>query len=141
MGVNFNDYPLFPSVFKAAGFRTSLYDNEYLADESLYLMTNSSLSNLMYDQRNTHYYDYDGDMIKDISLTKDSLALYILHLAGHHVRYDKRYPQSFAMFKTSDYGGSYSDSQKKDIAAYDNACLYNDYIIDESLGCLKTRMP
>ena len=131
MGVNFNDYPLFPSVFKAAGFRTSLYDNEYLADESLYLMTNSSLSNLMYDQSNTHHYDYDGDMIKDISLTKDSLALYILHLAGHHVRYDKRYPQSFAMFKTSDYGGSYSDSQKKDIAAYDNACLYNDYIIDE----------
>ena len=131
MGVNFNDYPLFPSVFKAAGFRTALYDNEYLADESLYLMTNSTLSNLMYDQRNTHYYDYDGDMIRDISLTKDSLALYILHLAGHHVRYDKRYPQSFAKFKTSDYGGSYSDSQKKDIAAYDNASLYNDYIINE----------
>ena len=131
MGVNFNDYPLFPSVFKAAGFKTALYDNEYLADESLYLMTNSTLSNLMYDQRNTHYYDYDGDMIRDINLYKDSLALYVLHLAGHHVKYDKRYPQSFAKFKTSDYGASYSDSQKKDIAAYDNASLYNDYIINE----------
>ena len=131
MGVNFNDYPLFPAVFKAAGFKTALYDNEYLADESLYLMTNSTLSNLLYDQRNTSYYDYDGDMIRDISFFKDSLALYVLHLAGHHVRYDKRYPQSFAKFKTSDYGGSHSDAQKKEIAAYDNACLYNDYIINE----------
>ena len=131
MGVDFNEYPLFPAVFKAAGFKTALYDNEYLADESLYLMTNSTLSNLLYDQRNTHYYDYDEDMIKDISLYNDSLTLYVLHLAGHHVKYDKRYPQSFAKFKTSDYGGSYSDDQKKDIAAYDNACLYNDYIINE----------
>lgn len=131
MGINFNDYPLFPAVFKAAGFRTALYDNEYLADESLNFMSNSTLSNLLYDQRNTKYYEYDGDMINDTSLTNDSLALYILHLTGHHVRYDKRYPQSFAKFKVSDYSGSYTDTQKEEIAAYDNACLYNDYIINE----------
>jgi heptose-I-phosphate ethanolaminephosphotransferase len=131
MGINFNEYPLFPAVFKTAGFRTTLYDNEYLADESLNFMSNSTLSNLLYDQRNTTYYEYDGDMIKDADLTNDSLALYIFHLTGHHVRYDKRYPQSFAKFKVSDYGGNYSDTQKEDIAAYDNACLYNDYIINE----------
>ena len=118
-------------VFKAAGFRTTLYDNEYLADESLNFMSNSTLSNLLYDQRSTTYYEYDGDMIKDAVLTNDSLTLYIFHLTGHHVRYDKRYPQSFAKFKVSDYGGHYSDTQKEDIAAYDNACLYNDYIINE----------
>ena len=131
MGINFNEYPLFPAVFKAAGFRTTLYDNEYLADESLNFMSNSTLSNLLYDQRNTTYYEYDGDMIKDAVFTNDSLALYIFHLTGHHVRYDQRYPQSFAKFKVSDYGGHYSDAQKEDIAAYDNACLYNDYIINE----------
>lgn len=131
MGINFNDYPLFPAVFKAAGFRTALYDNEYLADESLNFMSNSTLSSLLYDQRNTNYYEYDGDMISDASFTNDSLALYIFHLTGHHVRYDKRYPQSFAKFKVSDYGGHYSDTQKAEIAAYDNACLYNDYIINE----------
>lgn len=131
MGINFNEYPLFPAVFKAAGFRTALYDNEYLADESLNFMSNSTLSNLLYDQRNTHYYEYDGDMINDVCFTNDSLALYIFHLTGHHVRYDKRFPQSFAKFKVSDYGGRYSDSQKEEIAAYDNACLYNDYIINE----------
>ena len=131
MGFNFNEYPLFPAVFKAAGFRTTLYDNEYLADESLNFMSNSTLSNLLYDQRSTTYYEYDGDMIKDAVLTNDSLTLYIFHLTGHHVRYDKRYPQSFAKFKVSDYGGHYSDTQKEDIAAYDNACLYNDYIINE----------
>lgn len=131
MGIDFNEYPLFPAVFKAAGFKTALYDNEYLADESLYLMSNSTLSNLMYDQRNLDYYDYDGDMVRDVNLTNDSLTLYVFHLAGHHVRYDKRYPQSFAKFKAGDYGGSYSDGQKKEIAAYDNACLYNDYVLDE----------
>jgi heptose-I-phosphate ethanolaminephosphotransferase len=131
MGINFNEYPLFPAVFKAAGFKTTLYDNEYLADESLNFMSNSALSNLLYDKRNTHYYDYDGNMIGDVCLTNDSLALYIFHLTGHHVRYDKRYPQSFAKYKVSDYDSRYSDTQKEDIAAYDNACLYNDYVINE----------
>lgn len=130
MGHGTNKVPLFPMVFKAAGYRTFMYDNEFLKNNTLHVMTNSDLSDLMYDQRNTHYYDYDGDMVEDMPLTDDSLAMYIVHLAGHHFDYSKRYPESFAKYKYSDYHTSHPDDKKEIIATYDNACLYNDYVID-----------
>lgn len=130
MGHATNETPLFPMVFKAAGYRTFMYDNEFLKNNTLHVMTNADLSDFMYDQRNTHYYDYDGDMVEDLPLTNDSLAMYIVHLAGHHFDYSKRYPKSFAKFQYSDYHISLPDDKKGVIATYDNACLYNDYVID-----------
>lgn len=130
MGHGTNKVPLFPMVFKAAGYRTFMYDNEFLKNNTMHVMTNSDLSDFMYDQRNTHYYDYDGDMVEDMPMTSDSLALYIVHVAGHHFDYSKRYPASFAKYKYSDYHTSHPDDKKEVIATYDNACLYNDYVID-----------
>lgn len=130
MGHATNTTPLFPMVFKAAGYRTFMYDNEFLKNNTLHVMTNSDLSDLMYDQRNTHYYEYDGDMVEELPLTDDSLAMYIVHLAGHHFEYSKRYPESFAKYKYSDYHTSHPDDKKEIIATYDNACLYNDFVID-----------
>ena len=100
MGVNTNQTPFFPAVFKAAGYRTFMYDNEFLKNDMLHVMTNSTLSDAMYDQRNTHYYKYDIDMINDLPMPKDSLAMYILHLAGHHFEYCNRYPKEFDKFKS-----------------------------------------
>ena len=130
MGHSINEAPLFPMVFKAAGYRTFMYDNEFLKNNTLHVMTNGELSDFMYDQRNTHYYDYDGDMVEDLPLVDDSLAMYIVHLVGHHFEYEKRYPKSFAEFNYSDYNTSHSKVEKEIIATYDNACLYNDYVID-----------
>ena len=130
MGHATNETPLFPMVFKAAGYRTFMYDNEFLKNNTLHVMTNCDLSDFMYDQRNTHYYDYDGDMVKDMPMTNDSLAMYIVHLVGHHFEYGKRYPKSFAKFQYSDYNTSHPKDEKEIIATYDNACLYNDYVID-----------
>ena len=130
MGHFTNDVPLFPMVFKAAGYHTFMYDNEFLKNDMLYVMTNSALSDMMYDNRNTHYYDYDGDMVDELPVTDDSLAMYIVHLTGHHFEYGKRYPKSFAKFKYSDYNTSHPKDEKEIIATYDNACLYNDYVID-----------
>lgn len=124
------DTPLFPAVFKAAGYRTYLFDNEYLKDESDHMMTNSALSDEIYDYRNSHYYEFDGEMVDDIHIADDSLALYIIHLSGHHFDYYQRYPESFAKYTINDYNSSHTNDQKKTIAAYDNACLYNDYVVD-----------
>ena len=130
MGIDTNHTPFFPAVFKAAGYHTFLYDNEFLKNNMLHVMTNSMLSDAMYDQRNTHYYKYDIDMVNDLPMTKDSLVLYILHLAGHHFKYYNRYPEEFDKFKYTDYQTSHSKERKKLIAAYDNCSLYNDYVLD-----------
>ena len=125
------DAPLFPAVFKAAGYRTYMYDNEYLRNESDHIMTNCVLSDMIYDYRNSHYYEFDGEMVDDIHIADDSLALYIIHLSGHHFNYYQRYPASFAKYTINDYDSPHTKDQKELIAAYDNACLYNDYVVDK----------
>lgn len=130
MGINTNHTPFFPAVFKAAGYRTFLYDNEFLKNNMLHVMTNGLLSDAMYNQRNTHYYQYDIDMVNDLPMTEDSLALYIIHLAGHHFKYSNRYPKKFDIFKYTDYHTSHSKGRKELMAAYDNCSLYNDFVID-----------
>lgn len=47
-----------------------------------------------------------------------------LHLMGCHTQYNKRYPTPFAQYE--DYG----DKRTRTINTYDNAVLYNDFIVD-----------
>jgi heptose-I-phosphate ethanolaminephosphotransferase len=70
-------------------------------------------------------------MVDDIHIADDSLALYIIHLSGHHFNYYQRYPASFAKYTINDYDSPHTKDQKELIAAYDNACLYNDYVVDK----------
>lgn len=131
MGVDTNHTPFFPAVFKAAGYRTIMYDNEFLKNDMLHVMTNSTLSDAMYDQRNTHYYKYDIDMLNDLPMIEDSLAMYILHLAGHHFEYCNRYPKEFDKYKYTDYQTTPQSQERKElIATYDNCSLYNDFVLD-----------
>lgn len=55
---------------------------------------------------------------------------YVIHLMGTHTYYHKRYPNEFDVFSASDEKGL-SLLKGKTRASYDNAVLYNDYIIDE----------
>lgn len=58
---------------------------------------------------------------------------YVLHLMGTHFHYHKRYTQEFEKFSADDEGGfnGLTYSQKDIRAKYDNAILYNDFVIDE----------
>lgn len=58
---------------------------------------------------------------------------YVLHLGGCHYRYSRRYPPEYSKFSADDEGGfsGISRLQKKTRAEYDNAVLYNDFIVDE----------
>ncbi len=58
---------------------------------------------------------------------------YLIHLLGAHIRYSKRYPPEYEKFSADDEGGfnGISRLQKKNRAEYDNAVLYNDFIVDE----------
>ena len=54
----------------------------------------------------------------------------LLHLMGCHTNYSKRYPARFERFELS------GDKRTRTINAYDNAVLYNDYIIDSIFSLL-----
>lgn len=134
LGLSFNKIPLFPASFKAAGYRTILFDNNYLVGQDDFFLTNRFLSEQLFDYRNKNGYKYDGDMINEISTNNDSLTLYMIHLMGQHSAYNNRYPPSFNKYSSGDYKGNLPNSKKEIIAQYDNATLYNDYVLDKIIS-------
>lgn len=134
---NFEKYPLFPAIFRAAGYKTILYDNQYLCGIGVSILGNERLSKQNFEIRNTRYYEYDGDMIDDLPEI-DSRTLLICHLNGQHYIYSSKYPQSFDYFKASEYTNK-NDKQNAIIAQYDNASLYNDFVIHSLIKKLKDK--
>ena len=63
---------------------------------------------------------------------------YVIHLMGTHTYYHKRYPNEFDVFSASDEKGL-SLLKGKTRAQYDNAVLYNDYVVDEIIKCFEDK--
>ena len=55
---------------------------------------------------------------------------YLIHLYGTHGIYEERYPAKFEKFSSRDEDKPY-ESWREITAEYDNAVLYNDFIVDE----------
>lgn len=61
-----------------------------------------------------------------------------INLMGQHQAYDKRYPRRWEKFKPSHYAAK-PENQRAEYASYDNACLYNDYVVDSLFATLRDR--
>lgn len=138
-----SDFPLFPSLFKKANFKVFFWDNQLNDSTSFYAFTlnsfiyDKSIKIACYDQTNKPLMGYDGALVDDFVKNKqadDKSNLVIFHLWGQHVDANSRFPHTkqFERFSYKDVPNKakYLDKDKKqDIANYDNATLYNDYVI------------
>lgn len=137
------DYPLFPELFRKAGYHVTFLTNQFLpqAKEAVYdfsggfFLNNPELSKAQFDTRNTRLFYFDAGLINDYDKLKSGNKennLIIFHLKGQHVDYRTRYPKDRAKFTADDY--ERPDLNKKELkvlAHYDNAILYNDSIVDQ----------
>ena len=135
------DQPLFPEVFRKAGYHVTFITNQFLpkAKEAVYdfsggfFLSNPELGKRQFDSRNTTLYRYDDGVVKEYDrLAKDSIAhrLVILHLMGSHVDYRARYPKTSQHFTPQMYQRpELTDKQKRILSDYDNSLLYNDSIL------------
>ncbi|MCU6771241.1 Phosphoethanolamine transferase CptA [uncultured Bacteroides sp.] len=84
--------------------------------------------------------DYDELLLEPIEKynhkSNSKNNFYFIHLMGSHHEFNKRYPQSFDVFKEQDYLNEKEHKRKK-IAEYDNSVLYNDYIVNEIIKIFK----
>lgn len=131
MGVDFFNTPLFPAVYKGCKWKTSLYDNSYYAGKGNTFLSDVRLSEVLFDIRNEHGYDYDGDLVNIVEVQpKESLC--VIHLFGQHFLYDERYPESWKYFTPDLYDKErWTERQREIIAKYDNAMRYNDYVLGQ----------
>ena len=101
------------------------------------------LSKAQFDLRNTSLHRFDEGLLSDydnflnegkINLKGNNLIIF--HLIGQHVSYNTRYPKDRAKWHADDYKELRPDIagdhyRRRMIAAYDNACLYNDSIVTQ----------
>lgn len=145
------DYPLFPELFRKAGYQVTFLTNQFLlaAGQAVYdfsggfFLNDPVLSKAQFDLRNTSLHRFDEGLLSDydnflnegkINLKGNNLIIF--HLIGQHVSYNTRYPKNRAKWHADDYKELRPDIagdhyRRRMIAAYDNACLYNDSIVTQ----------
>lgn len=152
------DYPLFPEVFKQAGYDVTFLTNQFLtkAKDAVYdfsggfFLNNPQLSEAMFDYRNTVMHPWDNGLLRDWDerpptsnpssqllsekVNQEGGSLVIFHLLGQHMNYYSRYPKQQTHFSAEDYQKhrpKMMPHRKKQLVWYDNATLYNDSIVDQ----------
>ena len=139
------DYPLFPELFRKAGYHVTFITNQFLpkAKEAVYdfsggfFLNNPKLSAAQFDTRNTQLHQYDEDLLKDYDELQSQNTdnnLIIFHLLGQHVQYRQRSPKDRKRFHGDDYKEMkpwLNARERQTLADYDNAILYNDSIVTE----------
>lgn len=139
------DYPLFPAVFRKAGYHVTFITNQFLpkAGEAVYdfsggfFLNNPKLSAAQFDTRNTKLHEFDEDLLKDYDELQGQNGennLIIFHLLGQHVAYRQRSPKNRKHFHGDDYKElkpNLNARERQILADYDNAILYNDSVVTE----------
>ncbi|MBQ8046785.1 MAG: phosphoethanolamine transferase [Prevotella sp.] len=144
-GENWYEYPFLPTLFRQAGYRVVLWDNQrnFAPNEAYSFTLNSflydkELSERSYSLTNTESFEFDGPFI-DLYRQQETSAnearnLVIFHLQGQHVDASSHFPH------TPEYEHFTADSirrpdawltkeHRKHIADYDNATRYNDDVL------------
>lgn len=137
--IGLRPFVLMPAVFKKAGYNVAYFDNQYTRslggslDYSCgYFLNPSYINDNCFDYRNTEIYEYDGNFINRYSkeFLKTSKSLNIIHLKGQHFDAALRFPETFAKIRKEDINRpDLNDKERQRVADYDNATLYNDYVI------------
>lgn len=118
-----------PTCFRKAGYKTALVDNQYFVRDGFSWFTDRQLSELMFDYRNPEKVGSDINLIELIPDCPDPQFI-MVHLFGQHFTYSDRYPSDFKRFSAADYSQNLTEEEREIVAHYDNATLFNDYVVD-----------
>ncbi len=129
-------------MFSAAGFKTYWLSNQSpigIWDNLVTVFGNKSDSKKFVNLSSNSSFEatytpsYDAKLFEPFAKAlqeKYKRKFIIIHLMGNHSSYSKRYPSEFDVF----YG---NDHKSNTIAEYDNAIIYNDFVVDSLLKILQ----
>lgn len=142
-----SQYPLFPILFRKAGYEVRFFTNQYSLlgfnrgttnQGGHFFLSDWCLSNALFSFRNPRSHQYDMHLIDEYKAVKHQAhppyTLDIVHLIGQHFEYRERYPKNVSRFSMSDYVARKLSKEAREIVMhYDNATHYNDEVIDSLL--------
>ncbi len=129
--------PSLINLMKQAGYKTFWITNQQtMTKRNTMLTTFSQQADAQFylnNQRNQNASQYDEAVFEPFEkVLKDSAPkkFIIVHLLGTHMNYKYRYPEQFDRFKDREGVPAMLDDQQVQVYnSYDNAVLYNDFIV------------
>ena len=139
--------PSLMNIMKQAGYKTYWITNQQTITKRNTMLTTFSkhmdVQHYMNNSRAQNSREYDENVFAPFEevLNDDAPRKFIVvHLLGTHMKYDYRYPPEFARF--NDREGILpvmNEDQVEVINSYDNAVLYNDFVVTSLIGKLAAR--
>ena len=130
--------PLFPQLFKEAGYHVSFLSNQYIESDMTdfsagAFINDHDISKCIFNTRNKQLYKFDEDLIisyDSLRIQKNKYNLSIFHLVGQHISYKERYPKTYRELHTNLYHrGDLKTEEREILSEYDNATRYNDDVL------------
>jgi len=134
------------NIMKQAGYETYWITNQQtqtkrntmlttfskMADHQVYLNNNKNQNSSSYDEV------VIAPLNKALKDTKYHKKFIVVHLIGTHSKYAYRYPSKFSKFTDSKTAKKLNDSQTYKYNTYDNAVLYNDFVVSEIINSVSS---
>ncbi len=134
--------PTIINMMKQAGYKTYWITNQQTlterntmlttfskqADEQVYLNNNRRQDARQFDEAVLQPF-------KEILQDGEKKKFVVIHLLGTHMKYKYRYPDSFSKFTSADGVPDWLNAKQRQLYnEYDNAVLYNDYVVSEIIN-------
>ena len=147
-----NQNALFPAVFRKAGFKVGLFDNQSTRTSGsmrwdfscAYYINPHKIHKQCFNYRNTMRYPHDGDFIQTYSkkFYHTPKSLNIIHLMGQHINFSIRYPNNakWKYFSESDIKSrnDLNSEERTKVAEYANVTRYNDAVVKQIIDLFRT---
>lgn len=129
--------PSIMNIMKQAGYKSFWITNQQTMTRRNTMLTTFSKQTdkqvYLNHTRLQNSRQYDGDVLAPFAEALQDPAprkLIVLHLLGTHMKYKYRYPDEYIHFKdNTGLAPVLNDDKVEVINAYDNAVLYNDYVV------------
>ena len=141
------DCPLFPVLFRRAGYEVSFFTNQYnfkgfnkgtTSQTGHFFLADRTLCDTLFTFRNEKSEKYDLGLVRQVesynNRNHSPYTLDIIHLIGQHFDYSQRYTDENRFFKSIDYKQiPINEDERQTIMHYDNATRYNDIVLENIL--------
>ena len=137
--------PSLMNMMKQAGYKTFWITNQQTMTKRNTMLTNFSqqMDEQIYlnNSRAQNSREYDSNVFEPFNkiLRNDPAErkFIVVHLLGTHMKYDYRYPPEYEVFKDRQGLPDWvTDDQVPVINSYDNAVLFNDFVVSSLIGAM-----
>ncbi len=128
-------------LFNSAEFDTYFISNQNpigLYETTATLISKTSSKSIFTNSAWSVHDDAIFEPLQKVLKEKSTKKFIMIHLMGTHLYYSNRYPKSYAFFNDKPKTKFNHELAHQTINTYDNAVLYNDYIIDKIINEIET---